>query len=690
MRVATSMLYNSSQYNLGTLTSDLKTANDVVSTQKRINTLSDDPSGLISVLDLTASISSVEQMSSNIEMGKTWLDSVESALNSVSDLISDANLLCSQSINGSMNTSQRADAVEQVDAIIDQMLMLANTQVGGRYVFSGSMTDTQPFALETDTDGTPLTVTYQGDDNPFVIKTGQDSQLEVGRNGSVVFEDSVITVDETNNKIDFREYSPNGYLLPTNELTATIPSGSYTPDELAQAIENAMTNTSASESGYGLTYEVSYDEETEKFKIQDDGTVSDAYVELLWGTGSHAGSSEKALQSDVTVTDFTVSEINNQFEFYENTGTGITGPLTVTIPEMEYEDGESLALAVQGQMNNVSADGNYQVEYNEVTQTFTVRPGPTSEVEQLQIMWNSQAETNTAGTLLGFTQDDYYQTGDEGMHGSGTSIGADLGFEAVDVRDAVVSDQEITVPIVITPGVNDTIDFSEDDGLGFGLVDRTATIVPSLAAYTTDDELEILAGEIETALQTASATGTPPYNIDYSVTYDSFNKTFVIQEASQTSDETDAGDLKELQIHWQSAPSGNSAGDVLGFTEDTEYTPPVSDDATQWGVFETLIDLRNALATDDTDGISQAMTQLDAQYEKVSSTITDTGIKYNNLEMKASVYEDLKLTYTERRSTIEDADFAESILNLKSIELAYEASLSSTSKILQLSLVDYL
>ncbi len=691
MRVATNMLYDTSSYHLGRLTTDLKTANDVVATQKQINTLSDDPTGLISVLDLKASIQSVEQMNSNIAMGKTWLNSVETALSSAGDLVSDAKLLCSQAINGSMNSSQRADAVEQVDAIFNQMLMLSNEQVGGRYIFAGSRTDLKPFEVQTDADGNPVDVIYQGDDNPFSIKTGKDFQLDVGRDGAAVFENNVIEINETNNKIDFREYSPDHYLLPSRELTATLPSGTYTPEALAQAVENAMTNTSASEDGYGLTYEARYDEDAGKFTIQDDGTVDNAHVELLWKTGSHAGSSEKALESDVDVIDFSVNELNNQFEFYENVGGTLNGPLSVTIPEMDYEDGESLAYAVEGQMNDISADGHYQVEYNDVTQRIVVRPGPTSEVEQLQIMWNSQPDINTAGTLLGFTQDDYYDAGDEGMHGMGTSIGADLGFEAMDIRDAVVSDKTIEVPVVITTGVNDTIDFTEDNGLGFGPVDRTATIVPSLASYTTDDELEILATEIETAMQNASAAGSKPYEIDYSVTYDASSQRFTIQEKNHTaSDTTDEYDLKALQIHWSSDPSGTGAGEALGFTEDSGYTPPTSDNETQWGLFDTLIDLREALAADDTDGLSRAMSGLDFHYEKINGIVSDTGMKYNNLEMKESIYADLKLSYTERRSSIEDVDMVESVMNLQSVELAYEASLNSTSKILQLSLVDFI
>ncbi len=48
------------------------------------------------------------------------------------------------------------------------------------------------------------------------------------------------------------------------------------------------------------------------------------------------------------------------------------------------------------------------------------------------------------------------------------------------------------------------------------------------------------------------------------------------------------------------------------------------------------------------------------------------------------------LSLTERRSTIGDADIIEAVMKLQTIETAYQASLSSTAKIISLSLVDYL
>jgi flagellar hook-associated protein 3 FlgL len=89
-------------------------------------------------------------------------------------------------------------------------------------------------------------------------------------------------------------------------------------------------------------------------------------------------------------------------------------------------------------------------------------------------------------------------------------------------------------------------------------------------------------------------------------------------------------------------------------------------------------------------GIQQVMGELDTEMGSVSSLISNIGTKILRLDTKTTILEDLKLNYKDRKSQIEDADIAEAIMNLKSTELAYQAALASSSKVMALSLVDYL
>lgn len=183
MRVATKTLYDNMITNLGVITEDLKYANETVATGKRINNLSDDPVGLTSVLNLHSARSNIEQLQRNINTGRSWLNTVESALRGVSDLIADAKVLCIQMANATIGPDERLSAATAVQHYLEELKALANTNVNGRYIFAGTKTDTAPFDFDLiDRDGS-----YNGDNNPFSVKIGKNMNIEVGRDGETVF-----------------------------------------------------------------------------------------------------------------------------------------------------------------------------------------------------------------------------------------------------------------------------------------------------------------------------------------------------------------------------------------------------------------------------------------------------------------------------------------------------------------------
>jgi len=178
MRVANKSIYDSVQYNLGSISEELNKANEIATTGKRINNLSDDPVGLTQSLNIRSALSNIEQMVRNISYGNSWLTASESALINVQNIISDTKALCVQMASGTIGSEQRVSASVNVQNMLDEIVSLANTDVAGNYIFAGSKTDTIPFGL----DGT-----YNGDNNPFAIKIGQNSTAEIGSDGEAVF-----------------------------------------------------------------------------------------------------------------------------------------------------------------------------------------------------------------------------------------------------------------------------------------------------------------------------------------------------------------------------------------------------------------------------------------------------------------------------------------------------------------------
>lgn len=85
----------------------------------------------------------------------------------------------------------------------------------------------------------------------------------------------------------------------------------------------------------------------------------------------------------------------------------------------------------------------------------------------------------------------------------------------------------------------------------------------------------------------------------------------------------------------------------------------------------------------DLAGIDQAM-------ERLLTAAAENGARQNRVEATENRLLDAKLTLGSALSSIEDVDYAEILIKLKSEESIYQASLSSSAKMLQPSLMDFL
>jgi flagellar hook-associated protein 3 FlgL len=211
MRVSTKAIYDSVGMNLGKAAEAMFKANEVVSSGKQINRSSDDPIGLVSVLNVLAALDNVEQLERNISTGRSWLQAGESAMTQVNDILTDLKALGVEMASGSKDASARAAAAGEVDGLLRQIVALANTQLSGRYLFGGTNTDTAPFRL--DDEAHPTMVSYDGNDDPFSVRIGKDILVGVGLDGESVFGDEPLDwtnpTDGANNffktLIDFRD-----------------------------------------------------------------------------------------------------------------------------------------------------------------------------------------------------------------------------------------------------------------------------------------------------------------------------------------------------------------------------------------------------------------------------------------------------------------------------------------------------
>lgn len=180
MRVANKVFFDAVKYNLGTITERMAAANEVVSSGKKLNSLSDDPVGLLQALNVKSTIAGIQQQTRNITMAQSWVSGAESALTQAQNIVSESRALAVQLATATVSESERTAAVDMVQGMLDEMVTLANAEVGGRYVFAGTATAETPFAG----DGA-----YQGSPTAYAVRISRSSNLDIGSVGSVVFGD---------------------------------------------------------------------------------------------------------------------------------------------------------------------------------------------------------------------------------------------------------------------------------------------------------------------------------------------------------------------------------------------------------------------------------------------------------------------------------------------------------------------
>ena len=107
MRVTNSMMANNLNYNLSQNLRRLERIQTWLSTTKYINRPSDDPSGIVNTLRYTSYITEAGEYLSKIAEARNFLNTTDSALANVTDILHRANELTIQGINGTNPTTAR-------------------------------------------------------------------------------------------------------------------------------------------------------------------------------------------------------------------------------------------------------------------------------------------------------------------------------------------------------------------------------------------------------------------------------------------------------------------------------------------------------------------------------------------------------------------------------------------------------
>lgn len=153
--------------------------------------------------------------------------------------------------------------------------------------------------------------------------------------------------------------------------------------------------------------------------------------------------------------------------------------------------------------------------------------------------------------------------------------------------------------------------------------------------------------------------GTPPY------TYEGDSSTFQVRVAPG--------------VHMAANVTGNAVFNM------GSVSVPGSPD-----VFETIRLLKEEVISGPVDAISARLTDITDNLDNVNNMRSQVGARLNRLDAMDINLADSKVAFQELISKTEDADLAEAILDLQTRQNVYQAAIAATSRLLQVSLSNYL
>jgi flagellar hook-associated protein 3 FlgL len=171
-RVTEGMLGRRLLSDLRASTQRIADAQRQIASGKRIDKPSDDPLATHNALRLRSELAGIAQDKRTIDDTKGWLDTTDSALATITDVVHRARELALQGANGAMSQSDRNKLADEVDQLIETAKSAANASYGGRYVLAGQDTDDPPYTPG----GTDL---YDGDVAPIARQIGPGVSVQI-------------------------------------------------------------------------------------------------------------------------------------------------------------------------------------------------------------------------------------------------------------------------------------------------------------------------------------------------------------------------------------------------------------------------------------------------------------------------------------------------------------------------------
>jgi len=641
MRITQSMITDMVNLNLQRSLSRYLETQTQVSSGKKLNKPSDDPLGAVNDLGIRTDLAKNAQYQKNINQAQTWVEAYDSALSEAKNLIDTANEIAIAMANDTYDETARLGAAQELESILTAMTDLANTEVQGKYVFSGFRTDDK--AIVSTANG----VQYAGDDGQIMYGISSSANMMVNLSGADVFLGGI------------------GVLGSEGDINPGI---------------NTATLLSDLNGGLGVDLAVG------TFRITDETLGISVDVDVSAATDINDVVNEINAQLAANVPPITnvtaaISPAGNSL-ILETTETGL---ISTSTPLSSLNQGNGVDMTfgsislTDGAAVNLDIDLSGASTVDDVITIFNAAVAADPTISNVTMQVNAAGTgleiVDANGVPMGLSvvevHEDSTTAANLGLTGpidptlTGTDLNPRLNFSIEEIGGTTAADLGILTDFStdhIGADLNPLLtvdtpvaDLNNGTGLEMGEIviwqgDQSRTIdLGSPAITTVQDVLDALnnSGLDITASLNDDGTGIQIVNND---PYSSLT----------VEDVGDGKTSKSLGIYGSS--------DMMG----------------------TLTVLTNALKNNDQEGISMLLGNLEASRTGLLNQRATVGAKGVRLEDTSARLIDLEYTLTTRLSEVEDADLTKVLTQLSEYDTNYRASLIASSSIIQQSLLDFL
>lgn len=199
---------NNTQNSLETDTVELASGN-------KIETPDQDPFGSAQVMSLDDEIARNKSYQQTIAQAQGMVSAASDSVTNIIQIVQRVQELVVQAGGGDTSATDMQNIESEVNQLTDAIKSQANATYGGLYIFSGTKTNTAPYALG----GPPYNDNYLGDNGNVTMEVGQGVQLNVNVTGQSIIGDGTTGLIADLRTVSNDLQTNNGAALTSSDLT---------------------------------------------------------------------------------------------------------------------------------------------------------------------------------------------------------------------------------------------------------------------------------------------------------------------------------------------------------------------------------------------------------------------------------------------------------------------------------------